>query len=312
MKNFAILGVGGYIAPRHIEAINKTGNRIVAAMDVNDSVGILDRYTQDVAFFTDFERFEAYIESLKGTEREIHYVSICSPNHLHASHMKFALRNGCDVICEKPLVLYESELDELKTYEEKFGKKINTVLQLRVHDSIKSLKEKIGRDSRKKYEVDLTYLTSRGPWYHESWKGNIQKSGGLPSNIGIHFFDMLTWIFGDLKTNELHFSSPEMVTGHMELEKANVKWALSVDRKYLPQNALEKGMTTYRSITIDGQEIEFSGGFTDLHTRVYESVLSGHGYGLDDARVAIKIVGQLRSQAPMGEQKNSHPLLREL
>jgi len=312
MKNFAILGVGGYIAPRHIQAINDTGNRTVTAMDVNDSVGILDRYTQDVEFFKDFERFESHVDSLKGTDKQVDFVSICSPNHLHSSHMKFALKNGCDVICEKPLVLNESDIDELKSYEKKYGKKINTVLQLRVHDSIIELRDKISKNPKEKFEVELTYLTSRGPWFHESWKGITQKSGGLTSNIGIHFFDMLTWIFGDLKKNELHLSSNLMASGYMELEKANVKWVLSVDRKYLPQSAIDKNMTTYRSITVDGDEIEFSGGFTDLHTKVYKEAVAGNGYGLEDARTAVRIVDQLRTQNPMGVQENSHQMIKEL
>ena len=312
MKNFAIIGVGGYIAPRHIQAINDNGGRIICATDVNDSVGILDRYTQDVAFFTDFERFEAFVESVKGTVNQIDYVSICSPNYLHSSHMKFALRHGCDVICEKPLVLSVDEIDDLKKYEEKFGKKINTVLQLRVHDAIINLREKIKNDNQDSYEIDLTYLTSRGPWYHESWKGNAQKSGGLTSNIGIHFFDMLTWIFGEIQTNELHASNDNMASGVLELKKAKVKWILSVDRNYLPKQATEKGMTTYRSITVDGQEIEFSGGFVDLHTKVYKHILEGNGYGLDDARTAIQIVEDMRKQTPIGAMEYSHKLLKEI
>lgn len=312
MKNFAILGVGGYIAPRHIQAINDSENVVVAAMDVNDSVGILDRYTQDVSFFTEFEKFESYIDSVKNTRKEIDYISICSPNHLHSAHMKFALKNGCDVICEKPLVLDESEIDELKKYEQKFNKKINTVLQLRVHESIIELKEKINNSKNEKHEIELTYLTSRGPWFHESWKGDVKKSGGLTSNIGIHFFDMLTWIFGDLKKNELHLTGKTLTSGYMELEKANVKWVLSVDRKYLPKSIIEKKQTTYRSITVDGSEIEFSGGFTDLHTKVYKEVIDGNGYGLEDARIAVRIVDQLRSQTPMGIQSYSHPLIKDL
>jgi UDP-N-acetyl-2-amino-2-deoxyglucuronate dehydrogenase len=308
MKNFAIIGVGGYIAPRHIQAINDVGGQIVTAMDTNDSVGILDRYTQDVAFFTEFERFESHVESLKGTDKELDYVSICSPNHLHSSHMKFALRSGCDVICEKPLVLNESEIDELKEYELKYNKKINTVLQLRVHDSIIELKNKLQKIENKKHEVVLTYITSRGPWYHESWKGNSQKSGGLTSNIGIHFFDMLTWLFGDLLKNELHSSNDKMTSGYMELENANVKWMLSVDRSYLPQTAIDSKKTTFRSITVDGDEIEFSGGFTDLHSKVYERSVNGNGYGLEDARVAIRIVDQLRSSIASGKKPYSHPL----
>lgn len=311
MKNFAIIGVGGYIAPRHIHAINDTGHRTVAAVDVNDSVGVLDRYTQDVAFFKDFERFEAHVESLKGSDKEINFVSICSPNYLHSAHMKYALRSGCDVICEKPLVLNESEIDDLKNYENKYGKKINTVLQLRVHDSIIALKKKIDEEGRTDHEIELTYLTSRGPWYHESWKGNFQKSGGLTSNIGIHFFDMLTWIFGSIKKNELHMANDYMTSGYMELEKAKVKWILSVDRKYLPKSVIDRGMTTYRSITVDGNEIEFSGGFTDLHTKVYKEAIGGNGYGLEDARTAIKIVEQLRDQVAMGIQNSSHPMIKE-
>ena len=312
MKNFAIIGVGGYIAPRHIQAINDNGCTTVSAFDVNDSVGILDRYTQDVSFYTDFERFEAEIDALKGTEKAVDFVSICSPNYLHSSHMKFALKNGCDVICEKPLVLNESEIDELLEYEKKYGKKVNTVLQLRVHESIMNLKKKVDESGRDDYEIELTYLTSRGPWYHESWKGNYKKSGGLTSNIGIHFFDMLTWIFGSLKSNELHYSNEFMTSGYMELEKAKVKWILSVDRKYLPQSAVDKGATTYRSITVDGEEIEFSGGFTDLHTIVYKKALEEKGYGLEDARVAIQIVEGLRDQSPKGVLEHSHPMLKGL
>lgn len=312
MKNFAIIGIGGYIAPRHIQAINDTGNTTVAAMDVNDSVGILDRYTQDVAFFKDFERFESHIDSLKGTDKEVNFVSICSPNYLHSAHMKFALKNGCDVICEKPLVLNESEIDELKEYERKYGKKVNTVLQLRVHDALIALKNRIEKAGKEKHEIELTYLTSRGPWYHESWKGNSQRSGGLTSNIGIHFFDMLTWIFGTIKKNELHASNDFMTSGYMELERANVKWILSVDRKYLPEETAKSGKTTYRSITVDGEEIEFSEGFTDLHTKVYKEAVEGNGYGLEDARVAIRIVEGLRSQTPMGAREYSHPMLKRL
>ena len=312
MKNFAIIGVGGYIAPRHIQAINDTGNRVVCAMDVNDSVGILDSYTQDVAFYKDFERFEAHIDSSSGTDKKVDYVSICSPNFLHSAHIKFGLKSGCNVICEKPLVLNESELDELKKYENKYGKKINTVLQLRVHESIIELKEKIKNSKKEKHEITLTYITSRGPWFHESWKGITQKSGGLTSNIGIHFFDMLTWIFGDIKKNELHTSNDFLTSGYIELENANVKWVLSVDRKYLPKASIKEGKTTYRSITIDGDEIEFSGGFTGLHTKVYKEVVAGNGYGLEDARIAIRIVDQLRSQVPMGVKEYSHPMIKEL
>lgn len=313
MKNFAIIGVGGYIAPRHIQAINETGNLTVAAIDVNDSVGILDRYTQDVAFFTDFERFQEHIESLKGTDRQVDFISICSPNYLHTPHMKFALSQGCDVICEKPLVLNEVQINEIKEYERKFGKKVYTILQLRVHDSIITLKKKIeAEDKQEKYDIVLTYLTSRGPWYHESWKGNPKKSGGLPSNIGIHFYDMLTWIFGSVEKNEIHHLDDLMASGYLELKNARVKWFLSVDRKYLPSEALDKGMTTYRSITVDGSEIEFSGGFTDLHSKIYQQALDGKGYTVEDNRAAINIVESIREQVPMGVQDYSHDFLKGL
>lgn len=294
MKNFAVVGVGGYIAPRHIQAINDTGNRVVAAMDVNDSVGILDRYTQDVAFFKDFERFEAHVESLKGTEKEIHYLTICSPNHLHAAHIKAGLRLGCNVICEKPLVLTVSEIEELRKYEEKYNKKVYTVLQLRVHDSIIGLREKIQTSDKKHYSIDLKYITSRGPWYHESWKGNADISGGLTTNIGIHFFDMLIWLFGDVQKSELLESTKLMSRGKLKLERADVDWMLSVDRSYLPESAINQNKTTYRSILIEGEEIEFSGGFTDLHTKVYQDVLDGNGYGIDDAKTSIGIVEKFR------------------
>lgn len=294
MKNFAVIGVGGYIAPRHIQAINDTGNRVVAATDVNDSVGILDRYTQDVAFFKDFERFEAHIEYLKGTDKQIDYISICSPNHLHAAHIKAGLRLGCHVICEKPLVLTVKEIDELKKYEEKFDRKVYTVLQLRVHDSIINLKNKVKSESKENYDINLDYITSRGPWYHESWKGNLQISGGLTTNIGIHFFDMLVWLFGDVKENNLIDNTPLLSSGNLVLERANINWKLSIDKNELPKTAVEKGMTTYRSITIEGEEIEFSGGFTDLHTKVYSHILNGEGYGLDDARIGISIVEKFR------------------
>ena len=294
MMNFALIGVAGYIAPRHIQAINDTGNRVVAAMDVNDSVGILDRYTQDVAFYKDFERFEAYVESLIGTDKQVDYISICSPNHLHLAHIKIGLRLGCNVICEKPLVLTTDEVSELRDFESKYKKKVYTVLQLRVHESIVALREKILESNIEKYDVELQYITSRGPWYHESWKGNAQISGGLTTNIGIHFFDMLVWLFGDVIKSDLLESTKYMSKGSLELQRAKVNWMLSVDREYLPDTAVKKNMTTYRSIKINNDEVEFSGGFTDLHTRVYEDILQGRGYGVQDAEVSISIVEKLR------------------
>jgi len=289
MKNFAIIGVGGYIAPRHLEAIKSTGNTLVAAFDPKDSVGILDRYFPDCQFFTEFERFESFIETQK-----IDYVSICSPNYLHSSHIKFALRNGANAICEKPLVLNESDIDELVEYEKKYNKKVFTILQLRVHDSIVELKNKILTENKEHYQVDLTYLTSRGNWYFESWKGDESKSGGLSTNIGVHFFDMLTWIFGELKEVKIEKKTASLEIGLVELDKATVRWKLSVDRNEHPKSAIESGKTTFRSIRINEQEFEFSEGFTELHNKVYERTLSGIGYGLEDARTAIKIVEQLR------------------
>lgn len=313
MKNFAFLGVAGYIAPRHFEAINHTGNRTVIAHDPNDSVGILDRYTQDVEYYQDFERFQSRWAELDGGDRHISWLSVCSPNYLHSAHMRLGLSQGCNVICEKPLVIDEKELDSLLNYEQKFGKKINTVLQLRVHDSIVALKQKINAaNSKEKYDVELTYLTSRGPWYHESWKGQGKKSGGLATNIGVHFFDMLMWVFGPVLTSNLHIMNDHIVSGTMELEKARVNWALSIDRKYLPAEAIRNGQSTFRSIKVNTEEIEFSTGFTDLHNRVYEQALAGHGYGVEDARPAIKMVSQLRGANAIGINASSHWLLRSL
>lgn len=294
MKNFAVIGVGGYIAPRHLEAIKVTGNKLVAAYDTKDSVGILDRYFPDCKFFTDFERFEAYVETIKGTSEQLDYVSICSPNYLHSSHIKFALRHGAHAICEKPLVLEEKEIDELAKYEQKFDRKVYTILQLRVHDAILALKAKVDKANRNDHQIELTYLTSRGNWYHESWKGDEKKSGGLSTNIGVHFFDMLTWIFGTMKKVEVKEKSPTMESGYVELERAKVNWMLSVDKNLLPKEALAAGKTTFRSIKIDGEEFEFSEGFTELHNRVYEGILAGKGYGLEASRVAIRIVENLR------------------
>lgn len=292
--NFAIIGVGGYIAPRHIEAIRDLGHNLVAAYDKNDSVGIMDRYFPDCMFFTDFERFESFVDSLKGTQNQIDYVSICTPNFMHASHIKFALSHGAHAICEKPLVLFEKDIDDLLGYEQKFNKRVYTVLQLRVHDAILALKQKVESEKKENYEVDLSYMTSRGQWYHESWKGDARKSGGLSTNIGVHFFDMLTWIFGDAKEIQVLEKSATLEKGTLLLEKAKVRWSLTIDRKYLPADAVAAGKTTFRSIKIDGKEFEFSEGFTELHKRVYTDVLSGKGYGLESARAAIKIVEKIR------------------
>lgn len=292
--NFAIIGIGGYIAPRHIEAIKDLGHNLVTAYDKNDSVGIMDRYFPDCQFFTEFERFEGFVDSLKGTSQQVDYVAICTPNYLHAAHIKFALSHGAHAICEKPLVLFEKDIDELIEYEKRFGKKVYTVLQLRVHDAILSLKKKIEIEKKDLYKIDLNYMTSRGQWYHESWKGSVSKSGGLSTNIGVHFFDMLTWIFGEVKEVRVFEKSATLEKGSLQLSKAEVNWSLTIDRKYLPEAMVSAGKTTFRSILIDGEEFEFSEGFTELHKRVYSDILTGKGYGLEAARPAIGIVEAIR------------------
>lgn len=296
-KNFALIGAAGYIAPRHMKAIKDTGNNLLAAMDPSDSVGIIDSYFPESYFFTEFERFDRHIEKLKYDDGvKLDYVSICSPNYLHDAHMRFALRSGADAICEKPLVLNPWNIDKLQKVEENTGKKIYNILQLRVHPSIIALREKILSENKNtKYEVELTYLTSRGNWYNTSWKGNESKSGGVATNIGVHFFDMLSWLFGNIQDLKVERRLPNTASGYLEFENARVKWFLSTDADYLPNGIKEKGQTTFRSITIDGDELEFSGGFTDLHTLVYQDILEGKGYGLDDARTAIEIVHRIRN-----------------
>jgi len=302
-KNFAITGVAGYIAPRHLAAIKETGNRLVAASDPHDSVGILDRFFYDVAYFREFERFDRHIEKLrrKSDEQRVHYVSICSPNYLHDAHIRFALRVGADAICEKPLVLNPWNCDALAELESEHGCRVNTVLQLRLHPAVQALKEKFSQaPPSARHEVNLTYVTSRGRWYLHSWKGDADRSGGLVTNIGIHFFDMLLWLFGDVQESEVYLAEKTRTCGHLELERARVNWFLSVDKNDLPPSALATGLMTYRSITIDGEEVEFSGGFTDLHTRVYEETLAGRGFGIADARPAIDLAHEIRCAEPAG------------
>jgi len=315
MKRFALIGAGGYIAPRHMKAIKDTGNILVAAMDRCDSVGIIDSYFPDADFFTEFERFDRHIDKLKRKGEKIDYVSICSPNYLHDAHIRWALRSGADAICEKPLVLNPWNLDGLEEIEKETGKKVYNILQLRVHPSIIALREKIQKEYQqkgKKYNVDLSYITSRGKWYFISWKGVLEKSGGVATNIGIHFFDMLIWIFGDVKHTEVHYSEPlKKMAGFIELEKANVRWFLSVDYNDLPEHIKQKGQRTYRSITFDGEEIEFSEGFTDLHTVVYQDILNGGGFGINDARPSIELVYQIRNLKPVGFNEKAHPLAEE-
>lgn len=300
-RNFALIGAAGYIAPRHMQAIRDTGHRLVAAYDPNDSVGIIDSYFPEADFFTEFERFDRHVDKRRRAnhEKRVDFVSICSPNYLHDSHMRFALRSDADAICEKPLVLNPWNIDGLLEIERDTGRKVNTILQLRVHPTIIALRENIRAGAgERKHEVDLTYITSRGNWYLQSWKGDERKSGGIATNIGVHFFDMLHFIFGALQENVVHLYEPTKAAGYLEYERARVRWFLSVDVTDVPDAAHAAGQRTYRSITVDGEEIEFSGGFTDLHTRSYEEILAGRGFGLEENRVAIETVASIRGTQP--------------
>jgi UDP-N-acetyl-2-amino-2-deoxyglucuronate dehydrogenase len=311
-RNFALIGAGGYIAPRHMKAIRDTGNRLAAALDKTDSVGIMDSYFFDVAFFTEFERFDRHAEKLRrqGGDRRIHYTSICTPNYLHDAHVRFSLRIGADAICEKPLVLNPWNLDALAELERESGKRIFNILQLRVHPSIIALREKIRRaPAGEKHSIDLTYITSRGNWYFASWKGDASKSGGIATNIGVHFFDMLLWIFGGVRHHEVHLADDRKMAGFLELENAEVRWFLSVGQEDLRAEA-RGGKTTYRSITVDGEEFEFSGGFTDLHTITYREILAGRGFGIEDSRPSIDLVYKLRNTVPARNAGSRlHPFL---
>lgn len=314
MINFALMGAAGYIAPRHMLAINATGNRIVAAFDPNDSVGVIDNYFPDADFFTEFERFDRHIDKLfRGDPKsQVNYISICSPNYLHDSHMRFALRAGADAVCEKPLVLNPWNIDGLLDMEQATGRKINTILQLRLHPAILALRQMVlERNNTTKHEVDLTYITSRGNWYLRSWKGDIRKSGGIATNIGVHFFDMLHFIFGKLQSNVVHNLSDTRAGGYLEYENARVRWFLSIDVTDVPIDQRQSGRRTYRSIAVDGAEIEFSDGFTDLHTRSYEQILDGKGFGLEDNRTAIETVSSIRNSTPIGLRGDYHPFLNE-
>lgn len=297
MKNFVLIGAAGYIAPRHMMAIKETGNNLIAAYDPYDGVGIIDSYFPKAHFFTEFERFDRHIEKLKREGTTIDYVSICSPNYLHDSHIRYGLRIGADVICEKPLVLNPWNVDALIDLEKDYDNKVNTVLQLRHHNAILDLKSKIDNGPKDQvYDIDLTYITSRGNWYYTSWKGDESKSGGIASNIGVHFFDMLQWIFGPLQDFTVNEKSHDTNAGTLVLERAKVNWYLSINAENLPENVKSKGIATYRTLSIEGEEIEFSKGFTDLHTVSYREILEGKGYGLADAKNAIEIVSQIRNK----------------
>jgi UDP-N-acetyl-2-amino-2-deoxyglucuronate dehydrogenase len=296
MKNFALIGAGGYIAPRHLKAIKDTGNILIAALDKNDSVGILDSYFPEADFFTEFERFDRHLEKLKRQGRKIDYVSVCSPNYLHDAHIRFGLRIGSDVICEKPIVLNPWNIDALEEIEKETGRKSFSILQLRLHPDIIDLKQRIDSTSPgKKHEIELQYITTRGHWYFSSWKGDISKSGGIATNIGVHFFDMLLWIFGDVKDYKVFQHEETVSSGSLELEKASVNWRLSIDTKELPQEIKNKGKRTYRKLIIDGEAVEFSEGLADLHTQSYENILAGKGFPISETRKSIDLVHKIRS-----------------
>jgi len=311
MKNFALIGAAGYIAPRHMKAVRDTGNRLLAAYDKFDSVGVMDSYYPDADFFTEFERFDRHIEKLKRSKKQIEFVSICSPNYLHDSHIRFGLRVGANVICEKPLVLNPWNIDALSEVEKEHGTKVFNILQLRLHPSIIALKEKIANGPKDKiYDIDLAYITSRGHWYYTSWKGDVTKSGGIATNIGVHFYDMLTWVFGGVKESVVHIHTHDRAAGYFELERARVRWFLSINSDTLPENVKANGGRTFRSLTIEGEEIEFSNGFTELHTHSYQDILDGNGFGLEEARPSIEIVHDIRHMEPIGLKGNYHPLAK--
>ena len=311
MKNFVLIGAAGYIAPRHMKAIKDTGNNLVAALDKFDSVGIIDSYFPNADFFVEFERFDRHLEKIKAKGINVDFVSVCSPNYLHDAHIRFGLRIGADVICEKPIVLNPWNIEALEKIEKETGKNVYNILQLRLHPSVIALKKKIDNGpSDKVYDVDLTYLTSRGHWYYTSWKGEKHKSGGIATNIGVHFYDMLTWIFGDVRKNVVHIHTHDRAAGYLELERARVRWFLSINYDVIPEEIKKTGARTYRSLKIEGEEFEFSGGFTELHTRSYEGILKGKGFGLTEAKRAIQIVHEIRNNNPIGLKGSYHELAK--
>ena len=312
IKNFALIGVAGYIAVRHLRAIRDTGNHLVAALDKFDSVGQIDSFFPEADFFVEFERFDRHLDKLRRLGKKIDYISICSPNYLHDSHIRFALRQQADAICEKPIVLNPWNIDALQEIEKETNRRIFNILQLRLHPAIISLREKIRQGPADKiYDIDLTYITGRGHWYFISWKGDIQKSGGIATNIGVHFFDMLTWIFGDVKENIVHLLLHNKAAGFLHLEKARVRWLLSVDMNDLPDGVKTKGQHTFRSMILENKEFEFSDGFTDLHTLSYQEILKGNGFRLEEARKSIETVYTIRNAKPIGLKGDYHPMLKK-
>jgi UDP-N-acetyl-2-amino-2-deoxyglucuronate dehydrogenase len=311
MKNFALIGASGYIAPRHLKAIKETNNNLLCALDPFDSVGIIDSYFPKADFFTEFERFDRHVDKMRRKGEGLDYVSICSPNYLHDAHIRFGLKAGADVICEKPLVLNPWNVEGLMEMEKETGKNVYNILQLRLHESIIAVKKKVDAAPKDKiFDFDLTYITSRGKWYYTSWKGDPQKSGGIATNIGVHFFDMLSWIFGDIKQNVVHIHTHDRAAGYFEFERARVRWFLSINSDTLPEEIKKQGKTTYRSMTLEGEEIEFSAGFTDLHTKSYADVLSGGGFRIKEALNAITIVQSIRNSTPVGLKGEYHPFAK--
>jgi len=294
MKNFAIIGVGGYIAPRHLRAIKETGNNVIAAIDKSDSVGIIDSYFPHAHFFTEFERFDRYLHLLKQKNTKIDYISICTPNYLHDSHIRYALNYGTNAICEKPLVINPRNIDGLLDLEKRSPGNVYNILQLRLHPEIIKLKESVDLSSDYPYDVELEYITSRGNWYHFSWKGDYNKSGGLIINIGVHFFDMLQWIFGEMDNTELFRRTSTTIEGHTYFRRASVNWKLSIDENELPDEVREAGQRTFRRITVEGKELEFSNGFTDLHTESYKHILEGNGFGIKESKKSIEIISNIK------------------
>jgi len=308
MANFALTGLAGYVAPRHLQAIRDTGNTLIAALDPHDSVGIIDQFFPQAAFFTEFERFDRHLERRRKTEKAIQYLSVCAPNHLHDAHIRLALRLGANAICEKPLVLNPWNLDALEKLEDESGARVFTVLQLRVHPKLIELRDRLRSEDGKRHRVRLTYITSRGVWYNYSWKGDIKKSGGVATNIGIHFFDLLHWLFGDVEGYEVFVSEADRMGGRITLENADVEWYLSLRSSDLPEN-VQGVKPTYRSIQVDGHEVEFSGGFRDLHTLLYERTLEGNGFGISDARTSIELVHGLRNASTTTPDADAHPII---
>lgn len=311
-KNFALIGAAGFVAPRHMKAIRDTGNELVAALDPNDSVGIIDSFFPGAHFFTEFERFDRHVDKRRRQGQKVDYVSICSPNYLHDAHMRFALRSHAHAICEKPLVLNPWNVDALEEIQAETGYQVFTILQLRLHPSIIALKQAIDRSEQALHDVDLTYLTSRGNWYLTSWKGQQEKSGGIATNIGIHFFDMLSWIFGPVESSVVHINQAQTAAGFLQLARARVRWFLSIDANHLPEAQKAQGQRTYRSITVNGEEVEFSDGFTDLHGDSYREILAGRGFSLEQSRNAVEMVHHIRNATETALTNDYHPFCRKL